>query len=101
MTETVDKVVAICPKCGRESTCPPAISRVDNETEICPVCGVIEALEAAGIKKEEAEEIIRCVEAKEISMGRVKPLCSDSQYSEHDESNSMVQCADTDRSTPV
>lgn len=35
-----------CPKCKREFVEPPAISRVDNETEICPDCGVREAVEA-------------------------------------------------------
>ncbi len=33
-----------CPKCGKEFTEYPALSRVDNETEICPECGVMEAL---------------------------------------------------------
>ena len=36
----------VCPKCGNEYTEHPAISRVDNETEICPDCGMVEALEA-------------------------------------------------------
>lgn len=35
-----------CPICGRLYTEPPAISRVDNKTEICPDCGINEALEA-------------------------------------------------------
>ena len=35
-----------CPKCRKEFTEHPAISREDNETEICPECGVREALEA-------------------------------------------------------
>lgn len=34
-----------CPKCGKEFTDYPAISREDNETEICPECGVAEALQ--------------------------------------------------------
>ena len=33
-----------CPKCKREFTEYPALSRVDNETEICPKCGIEEAL---------------------------------------------------------
>lgn len=37
----------ICPQCGRAYTEPPALSRVDDETEICPDCGLREALEAA------------------------------------------------------
>lgn len=35
-----------CPKCGKEFTEYPALSREDNETEICPECGVCEAIEA-------------------------------------------------------
>lgn len=35
-----------CPKCGKEFTEHPAISRVDNETEICSKCGVDEAVDA-------------------------------------------------------
>ena len=29
----------ICPVCGREYDEHPALSRTDNETEICPECG--------------------------------------------------------------
>lgn len=35
-----------CPKCTKEFTEHPALSRKDNETEICPECGVREAVEA-------------------------------------------------------
>ena len=35
-----------CPKCGGRYNARPAISRVDNKTEICPMCGQKEALEA-------------------------------------------------------
>lgn len=33
-----------CAKCGRKYTAPPAISRSDNKTENCPVCGAMEAV---------------------------------------------------------
>ena len=33
-----------CPRCGRRYNDYPAISRYDNETEICPDCGVEEAM---------------------------------------------------------
>lgn len=36
----------VCPKCGNEYTEHSAISRVDNITEICPDCGMVEAMEA-------------------------------------------------------
>lgn len=35
-----------CPKCEKDFTEHPAISRDDNETEICPKCGIKEAMEA-------------------------------------------------------
>ena len=73
---TVEKSATICPKCGREYSAPPAISRVDNETEICPVCGIAEALEAASIPDEEREKILAEAEKAEIEHGRVKPLCA-------------------------
>ena len=41
----VTKKTRICPICGREYTDYPALSRRDSITEICPDCGVSEALE--------------------------------------------------------
>ena len=35
----------MCPKCYREYREPPAISRVDDKTEICGNCGMLEALD--------------------------------------------------------
>ena len=55
------KIVKTCPKCGREYEGYPAISRVDNETEICPECGTREALESAGISPEKQEEILKTI----------------------------------------
>lgn len=39
-------MIKICPVCGTEYEDYPAISRKDNKTEICPECGIQEALEA-------------------------------------------------------
>ena len=47
----------ICPKCGRSYTGYPAISRIDNKTEICSYCGLKEALEAAGVQPGVRQEI--------------------------------------------
>ncbi len=47
----------ICPKCGREYDEHPAISRVDDKTEICPECGIAEALEAFAKWMEETEDV--------------------------------------------
>lgn len=35
-----------CPKCHKRFTHHPALSRKDNQTEICTACGVREAIEA-------------------------------------------------------
>lgn len=52
------RVARVCPKCGRTYTEYPALSRVDNETAICPDCGTKEALDSLGISLEEQSEII-------------------------------------------
>ena len=38
--------IKCCSKCKKEFTEHPALSRDDNEMEICPECGVWEAIEA-------------------------------------------------------
>ena len=53
-----ENLVKICPRCHGEYRGHPAISRVDNETAICPTCGTRESLEAMGISDEEIEKII-------------------------------------------
>ena len=50
-----------CPKCVCVYTEVPALSRVDNETLICPDCSTKEALESIGISKEEQEKIISII----------------------------------------
>ena len=53
--------IAVCPRCGKTYTEHPALSRVDNETLICPDCGVREALESLGIGVEEQDSIIETI----------------------------------------
>lgn len=48
-----------CALCGKPYTAPPAITRIDNRTEICHECGQRQALDAAGIPPEEQEKIIQ------------------------------------------
>ena len=43
----IDKFRKVCPKCGYGYDGYPALSREDNKTEICPLCGVREAIAAA------------------------------------------------------
>jgi RNA polymerase subunit RPABC4/transcription elongation factor Spt4 len=38
--------MATCPRCGKEFTDPPALSRTDDLTEVCPMCGIGESLDA-------------------------------------------------------
>ena len=42
----------ICPICGRAYTEPPALSRRDNATDICPDCGMMEALASIPRRRE-------------------------------------------------
>lgn len=52
-------MIRMCPKCNKEYASPPALSRKDNRTEICPTCGAQEAIEAAGLGgTEDAKEMI-------------------------------------------
>lgn len=39
-----NKEIKKCPKCKNNYNDYPALSRVDNKTEICPLCGETEAL---------------------------------------------------------
>ena len=53
--------IRICPRCGERYTAPPAISRTDGTTLICPDCGTREALASMGVSREEQEEIIETI----------------------------------------
>ena len=48
----------VCPLCGKTYIEPPALSRTDNETLICPDCGTRQALESIGISAEEQDKIL-------------------------------------------
>ena len=54
----VERIARKCPMCGREYTDRPALSREDNETEICPDCGIREALEKTFALDKEAQDKI-------------------------------------------
>lgn len=48
----------ICPICGQRFHEPPALSRTDGKTQICPDCGTREALQSMGVDADEQEKII-------------------------------------------
>ncbi|MBO5638644.1 MAG: hypothetical protein J5916_01940 [Oscillospiraceae bacterium] len=50
--------ICVCPLCGKTYAEPPALSRTDNETLICPDCGTRQALESIGISAEEQDKIL-------------------------------------------
>ena len=60
MKENITRT-AICPRCGKEYTGRPALSRADNQTPICPDCGTREALESIGIDTDEQDKILRAI----------------------------------------
>ncbi len=53
--------ISICPVCGKAYAGHPAISRKDNETPICPDCGIREALATLNVDIEEQEEILAII----------------------------------------
>ena len=53
--------LAVCPRCGKVYHESPALSRLDNETLICPDCGTREALDSLGVKPEEQEQILAAI----------------------------------------
>lgn len=52
------KTIKICPTCGKTYNAVPAISRKDNTTEICPECGIKEALQRFDFTADEIKQII-------------------------------------------
>ena len=55
------RIAIICPRCGTPYREPPALSRIDNETLICPDCGTREALESIGIGIDEQQKILETI----------------------------------------
>ena len=54
---------AVCPLCRRLYHSVPALSRLDNQTLICPDCGTRQALESIGVLPEERETILSIIHA--------------------------------------
>ena len=53
--------LTICPRCGKPYHESAALSRLDNETLICPDCGTREALDSIGVSPEEQNSIIQTI----------------------------------------
>ena len=49
----------VCSKCGSIYFGASALSRVDNESQICPDCGTREAIESIGVDAAEQDKIIK------------------------------------------
>ena len=60
MKDTITRT-AVCPRCGKEYTGRPALSRADNQTPLCPDCGTREALESIGVDTAEQDKILRAI----------------------------------------
>jgi len=54
----------MCPLCGQSYAEPPALSRTDNETLICPDCGTRQALQSIGVSAEEQEKILSIIHTR-------------------------------------
>ena len=55
-------VSRVCPICGQTYLKRPAVSRIDNETLICPDCGIRQALESIRVTdKAQQDHIIELV----------------------------------------
>ena len=53
--------IKICPRCGKPYHDVPSLSRMDNETLICPDCGTREALESIDVDQAEQDEILAII----------------------------------------
>ena len=60
MKENITRT-AVCPRCGKEYTGRPALSRADNQTPLCPDCGTREALESIGVDTAEQDKILKAI----------------------------------------
>ena len=59
--KTAEREPRVCPLCGKTYCEHPALSRTDNETLICPDCGIRQALDSIGIGSEEQEKILEVI----------------------------------------
>lgn len=60
----IERESRICPLCGKAYSDHPALSRTDNETLICPDCGIRQALGSIGIDPEEQDKILEVIHGR-------------------------------------
>lgn len=58
---TQARISAICPICGTTYHEHPALSRTDGESQICPDCGIRQALDSIGITVDEQNKILKTI----------------------------------------
>ena len=56
----------VCPKCGLVFREPPALSRTDDFTYICPDCGTREALQYMGVSEVEQDKILATIHSRTL-----------------------------------
>ena len=56
-----ERTIRGCPMCGQSYIDPPALSRMDKETPICPDYGTRQALQSIGVSAEEQEKILSII----------------------------------------
>lgn len=52
------EIIYVCSRCGKEFSYPPALSRVDNSSPVCRICGAEEAMIAAGASEEQMSAVL-------------------------------------------
>ena len=62
-----ERVVRICPICGKKYSEHPAQSKKDNAMT-CPDCGKREALESIGVSKQEQDKILEIIHRRTQGM---------------------------------
>ena len=60
--------IRVCPLCGKTYGEPPALSRTDNETLICPDCGTRQALESIGLDRDEQDRILTIIHRQQAQI---------------------------------
>lgn len=60
----IEREPRTCPLCRKTYTDHPALSRTDNETLICPDCGIRQALASIGIDADEQDKILEAIHGR-------------------------------------